>query len=174
MIKAQWVGVHIDGVRVTRWHRVILCHMVTARLFRYFPTMTIKRTDPNRQFSFALLARGFHKTCPQCGKGPLLTGYLKPQASCSACKEDFSHISADDGPAWLTLLIVGHAVVPLMLFFGRSDVVPLWLAILILAVVTLIGVYFILPRAKGIFIALIWLTGATGQNEFSDSPDLKD
>ena len=101
-------------------------------------------------------------------------GYLKSQASCSACKEDFSHISADDGPAWLTLLIIGHAVVPMMLFFGRSNVVPLWLAILILAVVTLIGVYFILPRAKGIFIALIWLTDATGQNEFYDSPDLKD
>jgi hypothetical protein len=31
-----------------------------------------------------------------------------------------------------------------------------------------------LPRAKGIFIALIWLTGATGQNEFSDSSDLRD
>ena len=95
--------------------------------------MTHEESTTNRQFSLALLARGFHKTCPQCGKGPLLTGYLKPQASCSACKEDFSHISADDGPAWLTLLIVGHAVVPLMLFFGRSDVVPLWLAILILA-----------------------------------------
>jgi len=138
------------------------------------PAMNHMQTATNRQFSFALLARGFRKTCPQCGKGPLLTGYLKPQASCSACKEDFSHISADDGPAWLTLLIIGHAVVPMMLFFGRSNVVPLWLAILILAVVTLIGVYFILPRAKGIFIALIWLTDATGQNEFYDSPDLKD
>ena len=139
-----------------------------------FPAMNHMQTATNRQFSFALLARGFRKTCPQCGKGPLLTGYLKPQASCSACKEDFSHISADDGPAWLTLLIIGHAVVPLMLFFGRSDVVPLWLAILMLAVITLIGVYFILPRAKGIFIALIWLTGATCKNEFSGSPDLKD
>ena len=138
------------------------------------PAMRHMQTATNRQFSFALLARGFRKTCPQCGKGPLLTGYLKPQASCSACKEDFSHISADDGPAWLTLLIIGHAVVPLILFFGRSDAVPLGLAILILAVVTLIGVYFILPRAKGIFIALIWLTDATGQNEFYDSPDLKD
>ena len=138
------------------------------------PAMSHMQTATNRQFSFALLARGCRKTCPQYGKGPLLTGYLKPQASCSACKEDFSHISADDGPAWLTLLIIGHAVVPMMLFFGRSDVVPLWLAILTLAVVTLIGVYFILPRAKGIFIALIWLTGATGQNEFYDTPDLKD
>ena len=136
--------------------------------------MKHRQTATNRQFSITLLARGFRKTCPKCGKGPLLTGYLKPRASCSACKEDFSHISADDGPAWLTLLIIGHAVVPLMLFFGRSDVVPLWLAILILAVVTLIGVYFVLPRAKGIFIALIWLTDVTGQNESYDSPDLKE
>tara|TARA_B100001287_G_C22328244_1_gene364938 strand:+ start:119 stop:295 length:177 start_codon:yes stop_codon:yes gene_type:complete len=37
-----------------------------------------------------------------------------------------------------------------------------------LAVITLIGFYFILPRAKAIFFALICLTGATGQNEFYD------
>ena len=59
------------------------------------------------------------------------------------------------------LLIVGHAVAPLMLVFGRSDYVPLWLAVLISSIVTLIGVYLVLPRARGIFIALIWLTGAT-------------
>ena len=99
---------------------------------------------------------------------------MKPQASCSAGKEDFSHISADDGPAWLTLLIIGHVVMPLMLFFGRSDVVPLWLAIFNMVVVMLTSIYFILPNAKGIFIALIWLTGATGQNECYDPPDLKD
>ena len=82
--------------------------------------MKHRQTATNRQFSIALLARGFRKTCPQCGKGPLLTGYLKPQASCSARKEDFSHISADDGPARLTLLIIGHAVTPLMLFFAAA------------------------------------------------------
>ena len=133
--------------------------------------MIQKHTNSNRHFSFALLWRGFRKTCPQCGDGPLLKGYLKPQATCSACNEDFSHISADDGPAWLTLLIVEHPVVPLMLVFGRSDYVPLWLAVLILSIVMLIGVYFVLLRVKGIFIALIWLIGATGQNEFSDSFD---
>ena len=136
--------------------------------------MVKKHTNPNRHFSVALLRRGFRKVCPQCGEGPLLEGYLKPLPTCSACNEDFSHISADDGPAWLTLLVVGHAIVPLMLVFGRNDYVPLWLAILILSFVTLIGVYLVLPRAKGIFIALIWLTGATGQNEFSDSSDLHD
>ena len=103
-----------------------------------------------------------------------MEGYLKPLPTCSTCKEDFSHISADDGPVWLTLLAVGHVVVPLMLVFGLNDSVPLWLAVLIFSVVTLIGVYLVLPQGKGIFIALIWLTGATGQNEFSDSSDLRD
>ena len=96
-----------------------------------------------RQFSFALLWRGILKHCPQCGVGPLLTGYLKPQPCCSHCGEDFSHISADDGPAWLTLLVVGHAVVPLMIMLGRDATISPWLAIAILTLVTLVGVYFV-------------------------------
>ena len=84
-----------------------------------------------RRFSLALLFRGFCKLCPQCGEGALLNGYLKPQIKCEFCYENFSHISADDGPAWLTLLIVGHAVIPLTLFLGRSEFVPLWVAIMV-------------------------------------------
>jgi uncharacterized protein (DUF983 family) len=114
------------------------------------------------------------KHCPQCGVGPLLTGYLKPQPCCSHCGEDFSHISADDGPAWLTLLVVGHAVVPLMIMLGRDATISPWLAIAILALVTLVGVYFVLPRAKGAFIALIWMTGATGQDMFVADQDSAD
>ena len=127
-----------------------------------------------RQFSFALLWRGILKQCPQCGVGPLLTGYLKPELCCSDCGEDFRHISADDGPAWLTLLVVGHAVVPLMIVLGRDATISPWLAILILALVTLVGVYFVLPRAKGAFIALIWITGATGQDMFIADQDPAD
>ena len=81
------------------------------------------------QFSFSVLWRGIKKRCPKCGIGSVLTGYLKPASSCSHCGEDFSHISADDGPAWLTLLIVGHAIVPLMLVFGRDNATPAWFSI---------------------------------------------
>ncbi len=101
-----------------------------------------------------------------------MTGYLTPLAECPACGENFRHISADDGPAWLTLLIAGHVVVPLMLFFGRYDIVPLWLAIVILSLITLVVTYLILPRAKGAFIALIWVTGATGESLSADKIDL--
>ena len=127
-----------------------------------------------RQFSFALLWRGILRQCPQCGVGPLLSGYLKPEPCCSHCGEDFRHISADDGPAWLTLLVVGHAVVPLMILLGRDATISPWLAILILALVTLVGVYFVLPRAKGAFIVLIWMTGATGQDMFTADQDSAD
>ena len=128
----------------------------------------------DRQFSFSVLWRGIQKRCPKCGVGAVLTGYLKPLSSCSHCGEDFSHISADDGPAWLTLLIVGHAIVPLMLVFGREDAIPAWFSITSLTLITLVGVYFILPRAKGAFIALIWVTGATGQDMFANDQESQD
>jgi len=124
-----------------------------------------------RAFSFGVLWRGIRKRCPQCGAGPVMTDYIKPLAACPSCGEDFRHISADDGPAWLTLLVVGHAIAPLMLLFGRYDVVPTWLAVMILSIVTLTSVYFVLPRAKGAFIALIWMTGATGQPLRADGAD---
>ncbi len=128
----------------------------------------------DRQFSFSVLWRGIQKRCPKCGVGAVLTGYLKPASSCSHCGEDFSHISADDGPAWLTLLIVGHAIVPLMLLFGRDNATPAWFSITSLTLITLVGVYFILPRAKGAFIALIWVTGATGQDMFANDQESQD
>ena len=97
-----------------------------------------------RQFSFALLWRGILKHCPQCGVGSLLTGYLKPEPCCSHCGEDFRHISADDGPAWLTLLVVGHGVVPLMILLGRDATISPWLAILILALIVIPLIFFLM------------------------------
>ena len=38
---------------------------------------------------------------------------------------------------------VGHAVVPLMILLGRDATISPWIAILILALVTLVGVYFV-------------------------------
>ena len=128
----------------------------------------------DRQFSFSVLWRGIQKRCPKCGVGGVLTGYLKPASSCSHCGEDLSHISADDGPAWLTLLIVGHAIVPLILVFGRDNAIPAWFSITSLTLITLVGVYFILPRAKGAFIALIWVTGATGEDMFANDQESQD
>ena len=113
---------------------------------------------------FRSIMRGIARHCPACGEGALLSGYSKPHAACPKCGEDYSNIRADDGPAWITIMVLGHVIVPLMLILGRDDRVPIWLAITSLAMLMLIGVYLVLPRAKGMFIALIWATGATGED----------
>ena len=79
------------------------------------------------------------------------------------CASLIGPISADDRPAWATLLVVGHVVAPLLILFGRDDRIPIWLAVLALSAIMLVGVWWCLPRARG-FSALIWSTGATGED----------
>ena len=113
-----------------------------------------------------VIRRGLARRCPNCGEGATLTGYLTRVPACGSCGEDFSHISADDGPAWATLIVVGHGLAPFLVILGRDERVPVWAAIAALAAMMLAGVWWCLPRFKGLFIALIWRTGATGEDVF--------
>ena len=45
----------------------------------------------------------------------MLRDYLKVRESCPVCGEALHHQRADDGPAYLTILVVGHVLGPLML-----------------------------------------------------------
>jgi uncharacterized protein (DUF983 family) len=58
------------------------------------------------------IARAVAGKCPACGRGKFFRRYLHQMANCSSCGEHFGKIHADDGPAWLTIIIVGHLVVP--------------------------------------------------------------
>ena len=69
--------------------------------------MSSTSNNPTKQ----AMIRGFLQRCPNCGKGHLFRAYLKQVDSCADCGEPFGHIRADDGPAWLTILITGHVVV---------------------------------------------------------------
>ena len=114
-----------------------------------------------------VIRRGLARRCPNCGEGAVLTGYLTRVEACSSCGEDLSHLSADDGPAWATLIVVGHVLAPFLIIFGRDERIPVWMAIAVLSVMMLAGVWWCLPRFKGLFIALIWRIGATGEEVFS-------
>ena len=100
--------------------------------------------------------RGLCGRCPQCGDGKLFKGYLKPVSACAACDEQYGHIRADDGPAWLTILIVGHILVPLILEFERDSTWPLWVPMLLWPGLALVLTLLILPLAKGLFITILW------------------
>ena len=120
-----------------------------------------------------VIRRGLSRRCPRCGGGAVLKGYLTRVPSCSVCGEDLSRISADDGPAWATLIVVGHVLAPFLIILGRDERIPVWVAIAALAAMMLAGVWWCLPRFKGLFIALIWRTGATGEDVFTH-PALRD
>jgi uncharacterized protein (DUF983 family) len=94
--------------------------------------------------------------------------------ACTSCGLDLSEIRADDGPAWATLIVVGHVLAPLLVILGRDERVPVWAAIALLSAAMLAGVAWTLPRAKGLFIALIWRTGATGEDSFAHPATLDD
>ena len=59
------------------------------------------------------LKRGFRGRCPRCGEGKLFRAFLKVDNACSVCGQDFTPHRADDLPAYLVIVIVGHIVVPI-------------------------------------------------------------
>src|SRR5271163_2306710 len=108
------------------------------------------------------MLRGTLGHCPHCANGALFRAYLKPVDACSACGESFRNIRADDGPAWLTVLISGHIVLATALLADATMHLSETASILILCALTLVLCFSILPRAKGFFIAAIWAQKADG------------
>lgn len=108
------------------------------------------------------LLRGWRRKCPRCGLGRLFKGYLKVAAKCPVCKLDYTHQRADDGPAHLTILLVGHLMAPTLLFtFETWRPEPLVL-FTIFAVGSVALSLFLLPRLKGAIIAFQWSRGLGG------------
>ena len=100
--------------------------------------------------------RGICGRCPKCGKGGLFLSYLKQVDECAACGNPWRDIRADDAPPWLTIMIVGHLMAPLILNMVRNETLPYWLTVTSLLSLALVLCLLILPRAKGLFIAVIW------------------
>lgn len=108
------------------------------------------------------LWHGWRKRCPQCGSGPMMQGYLQVRDHCPVCREELNHHRADDGPAYLTILIVGHIMVPLMhIAFVRHRPEPLVLFTIFAVGCVALSLY-LLPRLKGAIVAYQWARGMYG------------
>ena len=83
-------------------------------------------TDASRPRVIDAVWRGLRGKCPACGAGKLFCGYLKVVDACSACGTPVGLARADDAPPYLTILLVGHIVVPSMLWLERAQMPPLW------------------------------------------------
>lgn len=113
------------------------------------------------------LWRGWRRRCPNCGTGPLLKGYLTVRRECPVCGEALHHHRADDGPAYLVILIVGHLMAPAILVaFVAFRPDPLVLATAFTIGCVGLSLY-LLPRLKGMIVGLQW---AKRMHGFGDSP----
>jgi len=111
--------------------------------------------DDERPLGQAML-RGIRCKCQACGAAPMLRAYLSVRDTCPACGEDLSHQRADDGPAYLTMLVTLKTVVPLMVYVmfnhNMNPTLLFALSALLLVAMTL----FLLPRFKGMIVAFQW------------------
>jgi len=108
------------------------------------------------------LARGFAMKCPNCGRGRLFRRFLKVADRCDVCCEEFTAQRADDFPAYLVIVVVGHLVVPALLAVETAYSPPAWLQLLIWLPATLVSALGLLQPTKGAIVALQWQSGMHG------------
>ena len=111
------------------------------------------------------MKRGFRGRCPRCGEGKLFRAFLKTADSCSHCGQDFTPHRADDLPAYLVIVIVGHLVVPPALFIETNYSPPVALQLAIYLPITVLASLVLLQPVKGTVVALQWALRMHGFDE---------
>jgi uncharacterized protein (DUF983 family) len=72
------------------------------------------------------IGRGVINRCPACGKTSLFIGFLRVTPVCAFCDAPLGLARADDAPPYFTIAIVGHIVIPLMVWTERMPDIPAW------------------------------------------------
>ena len=92
----------------------------------------------------------------------MFRAFLKVADRCPHCGEELHHHRADDFPAYLVIVIVGHILVPLLLFVESEYAPPLWLDISLWPTLTLVLALILLQPVKGAVVAIQWYAGMGG------------
>lgn len=113
--------------------------------------------QPEPRSTWRAVKRGLRGRCPACGEGKLLHHYLKVVDACPCCGEEMHHHRADDFPAYLTILVVGHVLVGLM--FGVDEAwpdLPLSVHFMVWPALVVVMSLWLLPIVKGALVAYQW------------------
>ncbi len=102
------------------------------------------------------LWRGWRTRCPQCGRGNLFERLLTTVANCGECGEELHHHRADDLPAYLNILVVGHLVIGALTALMFARMLPVG-GVVAIGIVIAVALAFVLMRPlKGVVIAAQW------------------
>lgn len=118
---------------------------------------------------WSAMKRGFRGRCPRCGEGKLFRAFLKTADTCSACGLDFTPHRADDLPAYLVIVIVGHIMVPLALSIETNFAPPVLWQLATYLPLTLVLSLLLLQPVKGTVVGLQWALRMHGFDD--NAPD---
>jgi len=102
------------------------------------------------------MARGFAGRCPHCGQGRLFGSYVKTVNACAHCGEEIHHHRADDLPAYLVVVIVGHVVVGAFMGVEATSSLSTWQHLAIWVPLTIVLALALLRPLKGAVVGLQW------------------
>lgn len=114
------------------------------------------------------LRRGAANRCPACGGAKLFAGFLRVAERCGHCAAPLGRVRADDAPPYFTIFLVGHVVVPLMLWVERMWAPDLWLhAAIFLPLSGSMALALIRP-VKGATVGLLMRLGLSDRDHGPD------
>ena len=112
----------------------------------------------------------FARSLPELRRRQTFRAFLKTADACSVCGQDFTHHRADDLPAYLVIVLVGHVVVPMALWIETNYAPAVALQLAIYLPLTLILSLLLLQPVKGAVVGLQWAFRMHGFGDFPD-PD---
>lgn len=122
------------------------------------------------------ILNGFMCKCPNCGKGKLFNGFLTVVPACSECGEEMHHHRADDLPAYIVVVIVGHIVVGAFMGVEATSTLSTWQHLAIWTPLTIAMSLALLRPVKGAVVGLQWanyMHGFGGEKDALDThPEL--
>jgi uncharacterized protein (DUF983 family) len=130
---------------------------------------------PARPLWEAML-RGFLGRCPKCGEGRLFRAYVKTVDHCEHCGEEMHHHRADDFPAYLVVVIVGHITLGGFMAAEILTELATWQHLAIWVPLTIVLALALLQPVKGAIVGLQWalyMHGFGGEEDVVEShPEL--
>jgi uncharacterized protein (DUF983 family) len=114
------------------------------------------------------MKRGFLGRCPRCGEGRLFRSFLKTVDRCNQCGEEIHHHRADDLPAYLVVVVVGHIIVGAFMAVEATSTLSTWQHLAIWVPLTILSALALLRPVKGAVVGLQWafyMHGFGGEND---------
>lgn len=123
----------------------------------------VDHTEPKPHHSWGMtLLRGFRRRCPSCGIGGIFSGYVSVNQHCANCGLELGAYRSDDAPAYFTIVLVGHFIVPSMLILEQTIHPAMWIHMVTWLPLTLVMTLALLPRVKGALLGAQWLLRVKG------------